>query len=129
MKDRYNAALQEILSFNEELARLPMTAADTTSQIERQRIDVDMRLLTAEKQLSALEERYDLETSVRSPETGRVLEIFKLEGQVISAGEALLSLEKSDDSGAPLYVHAYVQPQDGKKILPEMEAQISPSVV
>ncbi len=129
VKDRYNAALQEILSFNEELARLPMTAADTTSQIERQRIDVDMRLLTAEKQLSALEERYDLETSIRSPETGRVLEIFKLEGQVISAGEALLSLERSDDSGAPLYVHAYVQPQDGKKILQEMEAQISPSVV
>jgi HlyD family secretion protein len=129
VKDRYNAALQDILSFNEELARLPMTAADSTSQIERQRIDVDMRLLTAEKQLAALEDRYDLETSIRSPASGRVLEVFKSEGQVISAGEALLSVEKVLDDGTPLYVHAFVQPQDGKKILPEMEAQISPSVV
>lgn len=129
VKDRYNAVLQEILSFNEELARLPMTAADSTSQIERQRIDVDMRLLTAEKQLAALEERYDPETAVRSPAAGRVLEVFKSEGQVISAGEALLSVEKSLGDGAPLYVHAFVQPQDGKKILSGMEAQISPSVV
>jgi HlyD family secretion protein len=129
VKDRYNAVLQEILNFNEELARLPMTAADSSSQIERQKIDIDMRLLTAETQLAALLERYELETSIRSPAEGRVQEIFKTEGQVISAGEALLSVERTDDTTTPLFVHAYVQPQDGKKILEGMEAQIVPTVV
>lgn len=129
VKDKYNAALQDILSFNEELARLPMTAADSTSQIERSKIDIHMRLLAAEKQLTALQERFDLETSVHSPAEGRVLEIFKTEGQVIAAGEALLSVEKKGDEREPLYVQVYVQPQHGKKILSGMEAQVSPSVV
>lgn len=129
VKDKYNAALQEILSFREELARLPMTAADSTSQFERQKIDVDMRILAASEQLATLEDRLDLETSVRSPATGRVLEIFKTHGQVIQTGEALLSVEKANDNDEPLYVQAYVQPQHGKKIKAGMEAQISPSVV
>ena len=129
VKDRYNAVLQEILSFNEELARLPMTAADSTSQREKEKIDVGMRILAAEKQLIALEERLDLESSVRSPAAGRVLEVFKTEGQVISAGEALLSVEKTRDGVERLFVRAYVQPRDGKKIVPGMEAQVTPSVV
>lgn len=129
VKDKYNAALQEILSYNEDLARIPMTAADSTSQREKEKIDVGMRILAAEKQLIALEERLDLESSVRSPAAGRVLEVFKTEGQVISAGEALLSVEKTRDGVERLFVRAYVQPRDGKKIVPGMEAQVTPSVV
>ncbi|HOO64165.1 MAG TPA: NHLP bacteriocin system secretion protein [Synergistaceae bacterium] len=129
VKDKYNAALQEILSRREELARLPMTAADSTTQLEREKIDVRMRLLAAREQLRALKDRLELESFVRSPATGRVLEIFKTPGQVIQSGEALLSVEKVGDQEQPLYVHAFVQPQHGKKISSGMEAQISPSVV
>ncbi len=129
VKDKYNAALQEILSHREELARLPMTAADSTTQLEREKIDVKMRLLATREQLRALQDRLELESLILSPATGRILEIFKTPGQVIQSGEALLSVEKTGDERQPLYVHAFVQPQHGKKIFSGMEAQVSPSVV
>ena len=129
VKGKHSAALQDILSYREELARVPMTAADSTSQREQQKIDVGMRLLATEKQLAALEERLERESVIRSPARGRVLEIFKDPGEVIAAGEDLLSVENEREQGATLYVQAYVQPQKGKRIQPGMEAQIAPSVV
>lgn len=129
VKEKYNGALQDILSRREELARVPMTAVDSTSQLEREKMDVDMRIMASKEQLRALRDRLELESVIRSPADGRVLEVFKTRGQVIRSGEALLSVEKEDDGRTPLYLHAFVQPRQGKKISAGMEAQVSPSVV
>ncbi|MCF4151070.1 NHLP bacteriocin system secretion protein [Dethiosulfovibrio sp. F2B] len=129
VKEKYNGALQDILSRREELARVPMTAVDSSSQLEREKMDVDMRIMASKEQLRALRDRLELESVIRSPADGRVLEVFKTRGQVIRSGEALLSVEKEDDGRTPLYLHAFVQPRQGKKISAGMEAQVSPSVV
>ena len=105
---------------NNELSRL-LLANRATETIE----SVDERIRTAEAELQALQLELEQSSIVLSPYSGYVREIRSDVGQIVVAGQALASVEMVD---APLQAVVFV-PTEGKRIQPQMDAQVSPVTV
>ncbi|NBD25152.1 NHLP bacteriocin system secretion protein [Paenibacillus glycinis] len=68
-------------------------------------------------------------TRIVSPYTGRVLEVRSKLGATIGAGMPLLTIESGDKQAKALQAVLYLSLQEGKTILPGMQAEIAPSSV
>lgn len=87
--------------------------------------EVEERLRRARRELQALELDLEQTSRVVSPYTGYVREIRTDVGQMVTAGQALASIEMA---GAPLQAVVFV-PTEGKRIQAGMNAQVSPVTV
>lgn len=87
--------------------------------------EVDARLREAERQLAAVERQFAEARAVVSPYRGYVRELRTSVGQLVPAGQALLTIELA---GVPLQAVAFVS-NDGKRIEPGMEVRVAPSTV
>lgn len=126
-KAEYNAVLQDVLKYREQLASLPTTSFQATSERKKEQIDVERRIIHAEEELDSIKDRLDLASRVISPKRGRVNEIFKAPGAFLRLGEAIVNLEtySPDDN---FYVSSYFSPDQGKRIKPGMTMLVAPSV-
>lgn len=81
-----------------------------------------------EKKIKGLREQLDYKSQILSQIDGRVLEVKTSNGSIIQPGEALLTLEQS---GGTVKMEAviYVPVEQGGRIHPGMEVQISPAIV
>ncbi len=120
--DESRRQLALLREYREELRRDPDLAN------RKEEMEVDLRIIAEETELLTLRERLENESFVRAASGGRVTEILRSPGQIVQEGDAILSLENEGEE-KPLQVQAFVQPEQGKKILVGMEARISPSVV
>lgn len=66
---------------------------------------------------------------VVSPYTGRVMEVRAKLGSAINAGMPLISIESGDKDEKALKTVMYLPLQQGKKIIPGMQVEVSPSSV
>ena len=87
--------------------------------------EAEARLREAERQLAALDLQYQEARAVVSPYRGYVRELRTSVGQLVPAGQALLTIELD---GVPLQGVAFVS-NDGKRVEPGMEVRVSPSTV
>lgn len=87
-----------------------------------------MKISETEKKISQLQDDLNLKTEVVSRVDGRVLEVQARRGEIIQPGANLVSLERMGNT-VKLEVVLYVKAEEGKKIMPGMEAQVSPSTV
>lgn len=87
--------------------------------------EVERRLQEAERDLSAQKLALAQAGQVTSPYRGYVRELRSSIGQLVSAGQALVSIELA---GVPLQGLVFVS-NDGKRIAPGMEARVSPATV
>jgi hypothetical protein len=79
-------------------------------------------------QITQLREELDYKSKIVSQVDGRILEMNITKGCNIQAGEALATLDQSSGT-VRLEAVVYVPAEQGGKILPGMEAQISPTTV
>ena len=68
-------------------------------------------------------------TKVISPHTGRVIEIKVDEASLVERGTAILSMELTGRDLNDLEAIVYVPPAEGKRILPGMDAKVSPETI
>jgi multidrug resistance efflux pump len=68
-------------------------------------------------------------TKVISPHTGRVIEIKVDEASLVERGTAILSMELTGKDLKDLEAIVYVPPAEGKRILPGMDAKVSPETI
>jgi HlyD family secretion protein len=88
------------------------------------------QLLTrAQAELAQAERGLNARSQVASLYGGRVLEILTEPGQIVGAGEPVLSLDLEGNAIQELVAVIYVSSIDGKKIKPGMEIHIAPSTV
>jgi len=87
-----------------------------------------MNISETEKKIAKLQDDLNLKAAVVSRVDGRVLEVQARKGDLIQPGANLVSLERMGNT-VKLEVILYVKAEEGKNILPGMEAQISPSTV
>lgn len=85
-------------------------------------------LREAERTLATLMQRLEDESAIRSPQTGRVLEIKMRSGDIVSRGAPLVSLQLADGQATGLQAVVYVPAARGKAITPGMDVQISPTI-
>jgi len=79
--------------------------------------------------VATLQSDYANASRVVSPYTGRVLEVRSKLGSMINAGMPLLTIESGDKQAKTLKAVLYLSLEDGKKIIPGMQVDISPSSV
>lgn len=135
-RDRLMGANQEILVINtqiadaqDELISLQSNAAIEATAEERERLEAGRAVTEAERGVTSLSEQLDRMGVVRSPFAGRVVEAKVNVGQMVQPGTAVVTLERAlpDQAEPTPVVIAYVGSADGKKILPGMSVEVSPS--
>lgn len=82
-----------------------------------------------ERRIAGLQEAYERESRVVSPYSGRVVEVRASRGEWANPGAPIATLEISGEQIKDLVAIMYVPAQEGKKVMPGMEVQISPSTV
>lgn len=84
----------------------------------------------AERRLKHLQERYDIQTHIRSSYAGEVIELLSDTGIMIRPGTPLFKLKnKNISADQKLKGVLYIPSQDGKKIREGMEALVVPSTI
>ncbi len=78
--------------------------------------------------LKRLRGRLDEDRVITSPHAGRVVEVKVNRGDVVAAGTAIAMLAPLGSEAADTLGVIYVDPADGKRILPGMQAEIVPSI-
>jgi HlyD family secretion protein len=87
------------------------------------------KIIEIEKQIKELTLRLEINGAVVSPIDGRVLEVRVKKRDLTQAGSSMISIVKEGQFVNNLEVMLYVAAEEGKKIVPGMEAQISPTIV
>jgi len=119
---------QEVLeSARNELRQLPIAQLTTQTQGEQTVVQSQLRISDTERQIELLTTQLAQVSAVESPYHGRVVEIKRDAGDMISMGMALFSLELSGQDSTGLQVIAYVPPGEGKNVERNMDVQVSPS--
>lgn len=89
---------------------------------------LDAQIFQTEDEIIKLQNDLDTKSAVVSLVEGRVLDVKVNKGDVVQPGMHLFSLEREGES-VKLEVAMYVPAEEGKKIVPGMEAQLSPTTV
>jgi len=97
----------------------------------QQKININnQRIAENERRLKHLQERYDIQTNIRSSYGGEVLEVLTDAGVIVGQGTPLFKLKNQNQiAGDKLRGVLYIPSQDGKKIKEGMEALVVPSTV
>ena len=120
---------QQILDAKSQLNDLSAKEAELSASVQKERFAVDHKISQARLRIKTLTETRDLESRIVSSRSGRILEIYKNSGKVISTGDPMISIEVADSTRDTLSAFLYFSPGDGKKIRQGMEIRISPSTV
>lgn len=127
---------QQIESARNQIESLKAQLAQTSSQKLNLEFDADQkvnllqqRIAQAERNLEQLQARYDLQSNIRSPYGGEVVEVLIDAGIIVGQGTPLFKLKNRDEVLHDLRGVLYIPSQDGKKIKVGMEALIAPSTV
>ncbi|KAB8155123.1 NHLP bacteriocin system secretion protein [Kordia sp. TARA_039_SRF] len=89
------------------------------------------RIAETERQLTYLQERYDIQTNIKSAHAGEVVELLTDAGVIVRQGSPLFKLKNQNQLTADNKLRGvlYIPSQDGKKIKEGMEALVVPSTV
>jgi len=121
-----NAGEDRLATLRLELAGLELTRLEAEQALDEQ-IEARQRESDAlAREVGDLQAKLEENANVVSIHDGRVLELAVEAGDVVSAGDSILTMEvTSDELMAVLFVPA----SDGKRVRPGMPARISPSTV
>ena len=127
---------QQIENAQNQIESLKAQRVQTSSQ--ELNVDFDMkqrinllrqRIAQEERRLEQLSERFDIQTQIRSPHSGQVLEVLTNAGIVVGPGTPLFKLKNEEVVDGKIRGILYVPSQDGKKIKVGMEALVVPVTV
>jgi HlyD family secretion protein len=110
-------------------AKIKQIEADQyTASTDPERFDQEMkdRIAELQRNLAALENQVAVQSSVKSPYDGQVIEMKAVPGSQITVGGPILSIQPQ---GNTLEVLVYFPSVQAKAVQPGMAAEISPSTV
>ena len=123
------SARQEILERQNDITQLNVRRTDSRKQIDNELGNLGTQISETERALAGMLRGADQATLVYSPYRGRVIETRVGDGEIAAAGTPILTIEQTGASVDDLEVVIYLSPQDGKKVKPHMDVQVSPSTV
>jgi len=98
----------------------------------QQKININkQRIAETERRLKHLQERYDIQTNIRSSYAGEVVEVLTDAGVIVGQGTPLFKLKNKNQISGDNKLRGvlYIPSQDGKKIEEGMDALVVPSTV
>jgi HlyD family secretion protein len=140
------AADEEISRSRNALKQLDLDAKKQKTDYEREALELNLRLTSAQRRTDMLKERLVRMDVLDSPYSGLVVELKLNEGEMIERGATLLSLlpdaevagrgatatpaeQPTVRTHVPLIATLYVSSADGKRIRRDMAAEVVPATV
>lgn len=140
-QDEFSAAERKFKLSNENLQAL-QTSAKLVAQSQIFQAELQLKLLLQQFKDTVLLFERDLENKISKMQndlinngeivsnvSGRVLELQVKKGDMVAAGQSVCSIAQVKKSTETLEAIVYVPVEQGKKIMPGMEVNISPSTV
>ncbi len=126
VRDDYDRVLEDILTYRQNLAKLPVSTVESQSQWEKERRDLEYQILQQQEQVRQLETTFQENRVLLSTVSGYITGIYKNPGEIVGDGEAIFVVEEElREENAILYAQTYVSAGEGKKIRKGMEALVS----
>ncbi|MFV0247940.1 MAG: NHLP bacteriocin system secretion protein [Tenacibaculum sp.] len=129
---------QQIETSKNAIERLKSQMVQTSSQKLnigfdlQQKININkQRIAETKRRLKHLQERYDIQTNIRSSYAGEVVEVLTDAGVIVGQGTPLFKLKNQNQIAGDDKLRGvlYIPSQDGKKIKIGMDALVVPSTV
>lgn len=120
------ATEMSIEALRRQLVEVERERTDLTRREAEERAQIQLEGSEARRELALLGAERGRSTAVRSPFTGRVVEIKAGRGTLVSTETPVVLLERSK-GGAGVEVVMYVASSDGKKINPGASAELLPA--
>jgi len=112
-----------------ERHNIAFSALEETRTIEEHRYELEMQVSETKRELEELQKRIDTQSVVRARSAGRVIEVKVTDGDAVTRGRPIATVEVAQAGTADLVAEVYVPAQDGKQVRPGMPIKLSPSVV
>ena len=119
---------QQNLVLKNELEELQLSIFEMSKEMEIELNNLDGQIIALEGELGEFKARYELNSEIKSPYSGKIVELMVNAGSIVSPGTFLVSIERSD-LNEEIEAILYVNSREGKKVKVGMEVQISPSTV
>ena len=130
------AARQEEIAANldaenqqNQIKQLPLTGLERNKQGRGEIANVESQLSEAKRQLDSLIESKKGAATLTSQYAGRITEIKAGNGMLVTQGSPVITVELADSRKKNVEAVIYIPVGDGRKVRPDMEAQIVPSTV
>ncbi|MEG6523050.1 NHLP bacteriocin system secretion protein [Desulfotomaculum sp. 1211_IL3151] len=120
---------EELLKGQKELSLLQVQTQGAEVAVDRTLSTISAKVTDTEEAIKKAQDELQLKSAIVSEEEGRVLEVIVNQGDLIQPGSKIVSIEKAGEAIQGLEAVLYIPAQEGKKILPGMTAQISPTIV
>lgn len=128
-RQQYDAAREKVGESRSQLTQIRARELELRSR-KQQDADGGRARIGEQAQLVAdLERQLKASSEVVAPQTGRILEVMAERGNVVAAGEPILTLDLTGRAVKGLEAVIYVPSVQGKRIRPGMTIQIAPSTV
>jgi HlyD family secretion protein len=120
---------ERLRRMSDELADIAVKRLQAQTEHTRRVQESNAELTAARVEQETLERRVSAAGDVTSPYTGRVIELMVEQGDVVTSGEALFTLDLTGRTVTDLQAILYVSSQQGKRLRPGMGVQIAPTIV
>lgn len=134
-KENLNSTKNEYFNIQQDNDRLFNRQKEIQQKIfeikEQNEIEINKiksEILSVENKIRELQSEFNLNSVIRSPYNGKIIELMVNPGKVIEAGSPIASVEPlniEDELQAILYIN----PKEGKKIEQGMKVKVSPSTI
>ncbi len=121
--------LEQIRSRTTELSALDIRELQAREKFALATREADRAAHEAKSAIDKIDRSIRDASEVRSPYTGRIIEVLVDQGALIPAGESILSLDPAGRTVISLEAVVYVAAKDGKLVKPGMRVQIAPAIV
>ena len=125
---QYLSNLNEVKNIQAQIQELDSKRVNLTQQDLQNSTTRIREIQEAKREIAQIQQEIDSQSQIVSQHSGRILELTVNPGQVIDAGTRLASID-TDNQASNLVGMTYFPVQDGKKIQPGMEIQITPQTI
>ena len=127
----YDSVSQEISSARTQIKELAVRQLEGQRQSEAELATTNLEIAELERQIQVQRDTMEAQSALRSPYSGRVLELRAGGmGVLVEVGATLMTLEpEAAGTAGALEVVIFAPPGDGKNVKPGMDAQVSPANV
>jgi HlyD family secretion protein len=112
-----------------ERRNIAFNALEATRTLQEHKYDLAMQVNETKREIEELQKRIDTQSVVVAKAAGRVIEVKATEGDAVTRGRAIATLEVAPRGAADLVAEIYVPAQDGKRVRPHMAIKLAPAVV
>ncbi len=124
-------AQNQIETLKAQLVQMSSQELNVDFSLQQKTMLIRQRIAQEERRLQQLQEQLDINTHIKSPHGGKVVELLASSGVVVGLGTPLIKIkdERAITNDGNIRGVLYIPAQDGKKVEVGMEALVVPSTV